>query len=149
MSITHEESWTLPRGKRRGTKKQMRYSDGPGTAQTSFHRRSRPGCHRMWMPRLPALSAWDRPLWSHVSIELTSWNSLLKLHVVKSCSVIPKLSLFSQTVSVLLNELTFRHRASYIQDRRFATLQKTLFIYLINKNISLSDICLTVHHWYK
>ena len=33
--------------------------------------------------------------------------------------------------------------------RRFTTLQRTLFIYLINKNISLSDICLTVHHWYK
>ena len=45
--------------------------------------------------------------------------------------------------------LTFRHRASSIQDRHFATLQRTLFIYLINKYISLSDICLTVHHWYK
>ena len=42
--------------------------------------------------------------------------------------------------------LTFRHRASSIQDRRFATLQRTLFIYLIDKYISLSDICLTVHH---
>ena len=42
--------------------------------------------------------------------------------------------------------LTFRHRASCIQDRRFTTLQRTLFIYLINKYISLSDICLTVHH---
>ena len=35
------------------------------------------------------------------------------------------------------------------RDRRFTTLQRTLFIYLINKYISLSDICLTVHHWYK
>ena len=42
--------------------------------------------------------------------------------------------------------LPFRHRASSIQDRHFATLQRTLFIYLINKYISLSDICLTVHH---
>ena len=42
--------------------------------------------------------------------------------------------------------LTFRHRASCIRDRRFATLHRTLFIYLINKYISLSDICLTVHH---
>ena len=42
--------------------------------------------------------------------------------------------------------LTFRHRASSIQDRFFATLQRTLFIYLIKKYISLSDICLTVHH---
>ena len=42
--------------------------------------------------------------------------------------------------------LTFRQRASCIQDRRFATLQRTLFTYLINKYISLSDVCLTVHH---
>jgi hypothetical protein len=39
--------------------------------------------------------------------------------------------------------LTFRHRASSIQDRHFTTLQRRLFIYLINKYISLSDICLT------
>ena len=42
--------------------------------------------------------------------------------------------------------LTFRHRACSILDRHFAALQRTLFIYLINKYISLSDICLTVHH---
>ena len=44
------------------------------------------------------------------------------------------------------NILTFRHRASSIQDRHFTTLQRTLFICLINKYISLSDICLTVNH---
>ena len=43
-------------------------------------------------------------------------------------------------------ELTFRHRASSIKDRRFAILQRTLFIYLINKYISLCDICFTVHY---
>jgi hypothetical protein len=48
--------------------------------------------------------------------------------------------------SLLQTFLTFRHRASSVQDRRFTTLQRTLFIYLINKHISLSDICLTVHH---
>ena len=42
--------------------------------------------------------------------------------------------------------LTFRHRASSIEDRRFVTLQRTLLTYLINKYISLSDICLTVHN---
>jgi hypothetical protein len=47
------------------------------------------------------------------------------------------------------NILTFRHRASCILDSSFTTLQRTLLIYLINKYISLSDICLTVHHWYK
>ena len=36
-----------------------------------------------------------------------------------------------------------------LYDRRFATLQSTPFIYLINKYISLSDICLTLHHRYK
>ena len=46
----------------------------------------------------------------------------------------------------MLNLLTFRHRVSSIYDTRFTTLQRTLFIYLINKYISLSDICLTVHH---
>ena len=50
-----------------------------------------------------------------------------------------------QKVKVVI-PLTFRHRASSIQDRHFATLQRTPFIYLINKYISLSDICLTVHH---
>ena len=32
------------------------------------------------------------------------------------------------------------------RDRRFTSLQRMLFIYLINKYISLSDICLRVHH---
>jgi len=31
--------------------------------------------------------------------------------------------------------LTFRHHASYIKDRRIATPQSTLFIYLVNKYI--------------
>ena len=59
----------------------------------------------------------------------------------------PKLT-WAEGIRGLMGEkgLTFRHRASSIQDRRFATLQRTLFIYLINKHISLSDICLTVHH---
>ena len=48
--------------------------------------------------------------------------------------------------STELDGLTFRHRASSIQDRHFVTLQRTLIIYLINKYISLSDICMTVHH---
>jgi len=42
------------------------------------------------------------------------------------------------------NCLTFRHRTSCILG--LTTLQRTLFIYLINKYISLYDICLTVHH---
>ena len=42
--------------------------------------------------------------------------------------------------------LTFRYRASSIQDSLFTNLQRTFFIYLINIYISLSDICLTVNH---
>ena len=52
----------------------------------------------------------------------------------------------TSSVYAAVSPLTFRHRASSIYDRRFANLQRTLFIYLINKYISLSDICLTVHH---
>ena len=37
--------------------------------------------------------------------------------------------------SSILCSLTFRHRASSTQDRHFDTLQRTLFIYLINKYI--------------
>ena len=47
---------------------------------------------------------------------------------------------------LVIIRLTFRHRASSVQDRHFATLQRTRFISLINKYILLSDICLTVHH---
>ena len=50
-------------------------------------------------------------------------------HLALSCSIV-----------------NLRAPASCIQDRLFPTLQRTLFIYLINKYISLSDICLTVHH---
>ena len=39
----------------------------------------------------------------------------------------------SRTRSFTLITLTFMHRASSLQDRRFATLQTTLLIYLINK----------------
>jgi len=45
--------------------------------------------------------------------------------------------------------LTFRHRASCILGQAFHYSPENLFIYLINKYISLSGICLTVHHWYK
>ena len=49
------------------------------------------------------------------------------------------------TIAYTLCHLTFRHRASAVGDRSFATLQSMLFIYLINKYISLSGICLTLH----
>ena len=51
-----------------------------------------------------------------------------------------------EIILTFISPLTFRHRASSVKDRRFATLQRKLFIYLTNKYISLSDICLTLHH---
>ena len=43
--------------------------------------------------------------------------------------------------------LTFRHRASCILGQAFHySPENAFYIYLINKYISLSDICLTVHH---
>ena len=42
--------------------------------------------------------------------------------------------------------LTFRHRASCTLGQAFRYSPEKAFIYLINKYISLSDICLTVHH---
>jgi len=51
--------------------------------------------------------------------------------------VLAKVSRKVYNYKVLLNRLclTFRHHASYIQDRRTATPQSTLFIYLVNKYI--------------
>ena len=57
--------------------------------------------------------------------------------------------LFGDILTAKGGRLTFRNRASCIYDRRFATFYRTLFIYLINKYISLSDIYLTEQHWYK
>ena len=43
--------------------------------------------------------------------------------------------------------LTFRHRASCILGQAFHySPENAFYMYLINKYISLSDICLTVHH---
>ena len=42
--------------------------------------------------------------------------------------------------------LTFRHCASCILGQAFHYSPENAFIYLINKYISLSDICLTVYH---
>ena len=55
------------------------------------------------------------------------------------------------SIKVSSSVLTFRHRASSIQDRHFANIQRTLFIYLINKYISLSDFmfmvsCITIFY---
>ena len=69
---------------------------------------------------------------------------LIDLGVVSSlCFVNDAVNCRDLKASVTV-ELTFRHRASSILKRRFAILQRTLFIYLINKYISLFDISLTV-----
>ena len=77
------------------------------------------------------------------------FNSLLIILSVNRRSDLTRdltLSIFSSVFEV--EDLSARGSSSTCS-RPFATLQRTLFIYLINKCISLSDICLTVHHWYK
>jgi len=69
-----------------------------------------------------------------------------KVYVINEYNGRSNISDWPASLLFKLNTLTFRHRASSIEDRHFATLQRALFIYLINKYISLSDICLTVHH---
>jgi len=65
---------------------------------------------------------------------------------VSICMVVQEDLTWNILMMVTESSLTFRHRAFSIKDRRFPTLQRTLFIYLINKYIPLFDICLTVHH---
>ena len=54
--------------------------------------------------------------------------------------------------SVISNAMTQLHspqNTESLPPRLSPLRQITLFIYLINKHISLSDIILNVHHWYK
>ena len=93
----------------------------------------------------------ESTIWRH---EVKQWTmTVLTAHLLAKGSMTRYLLIngyqFVIENSLRSAALTFRHRASCIKDRRFTTLQRTLFIYLINKYISLSDICLTVHHWYK
>jgi len=60
------------------------------------------------------------------------------LYLEPNVVIFPNFQVLAMHASHADLTLTFRHRASCIQDRRFATLQRTLFIYLINKYISLS-----------
>ena len=66
---------------------------------------------------------------------------------VHICSVLFKSCHLCSLPSIFA--LTFRHRASCILGQAFHCYPENIFIYLIIKYISLSDICLTVHHWYK
>ena len=94
-----------------------------------------------------------QPLW-HIQAYLTILIYCSKVLASRAChdsasAVWTALCSTADSATQTKTRLTFRHRASSIQDRRFATLKRTLFIYLIKKYISLSDTCLTVHHWYK
>ena len=58
---------------------------------------------------------------------------------------------YTTTKLVFLVALNFRHRASCILGQAFHYCPENAF-YIFNQQIhiiSLSDICLTVHHWYK
>ena len=48
-------------------------------------------------------------------------------------------------ISIITVKSELWRMSSQVQ-KGFTTLQRTLFMYLINKYISLSNICLTVHH---
>ena len=78
---------------------------------------------------------------AYQQIELGVIKRLLSKH--KNGNIRPQGGNYKASENTM--DLTFKHRASSIQDRRFATLQRTLFIYLINKYVSLSDICVNVH----
>ena len=100
---------------------------------------------------------WKRPLWctstfyvsliAHLSITVAISNLTHNTFSLKYVYYIPLH--VSSNIMLIIRRLNCINRTSSIYDRRFATLQRTLFIYLINKYISLSDICLTVHHLYK
>ena len=64
-------------------------------------------------------------------------------------NLVPTLQRTHSLLIIKTNRLTFRRHAFSIKDWCFPSLQRTLFIYLINKYISLSDICLIVYNWYK
>jgi len=112
--------------------------------ETGVHSWSR----RCWilLRTLKATSIWGTNM-RHLQNELKPLHcgSDINNYVIINIIIISAFFFSSDNVCAL----TFRNRASCIQDRRFATFQRTLFIYLINKYITLSDICLTVHHWYK
>ena len=73
------------------------------------------------------------------SFHYKQWNPLdWKFRVARTeCCLLPaetvSNSVLWHTDTESTRGLTFRHRASSIKDRHFATLQRTLFIYLINK----------------
>ena len=81
----------------------------------------------------------------YLVLELKNFETFLLAEMLRLC-LTDKFNRNKTKLGLLISSLTFRHRASSTQDRHFTTLQRTLFIYLINKYISLSDICLTVHH---
>ena len=86
--------------------------------------------------------------YNDIALLKVSVNSLEKMRFLLCGRVLnqdPKSDIMTHE-SNYCTQLTYRHRASCLKDRRFATLQSRLFMYLINKYISLSDICLTVHH---
>ena len=87
-----------------------------------------------------------QPVWAYCRTQ-NSCQSWVLFHAANNVQI--QYTTQHSAQMTIRSVLTLRHRASSIWDRRFATPQRMVFIYLINKYISLSDICLTVHHSYK
>ena len=86
---------------------------------------------------------------SYSNCEVRSTDGTVELISIFSSVFSFKLAIFVRLLCQITCAhalLTFRHHVSSVQDRHFTTLQRTLFIYLINKYISLFDICLIMHH---
>ena len=66
---------------------------------------------------------------------MDSFKIAMLLWSLESTKAKGKITLSMPTKHIENVDITFRHRASCIKERRFATLQRTLFMYLINKYI--------------
>ena len=88
-------------------------------------------------------------LWTSAVVTLPT----VAIFLIVSSSSSQAIALFDGTrhssENSLKQELTFRHHASCILGQVFHYSPENAFYIFNHKYISLSDICLTVHHWYK
>ena len=75
-----------------------------------------------------------RTCWKTVSSSI-SWQHVSLYTYKGSCRMVPVHTQQTWFLISIMRRLTFRHHASYIQDRRTATPQSTLFIYIQSTNI--------------
>ena len=105
----------------------------------------------MW--HAPSISSIGSPEWYLVSV----YHGALRYAVFSSLVLLPPpYALYisssapcSWTFPPCIIPLTFRHRASWILGQALHYSPENAFYIFNQQYISLSDICLTVHHWYK